>query len=422
MIELCGKLETKQKITDWIDQTEDKIVKLTQELISIPSDNPPGDCYDIAEFLERRLKEFGFDNTQMLNVDHGGPKRNNTKRTVNILTVQNFGEGKAPEVVLNAHGDVVPPGRGWTHDPYGGDIVDNKIYGRGAAVSKSDISAYTYAVLALKEIAADELSGKVDLAFTFDEQSGGLLGPKWLLQQQFIKPQMAFTSGFTHSILNAHNGALHAKITVSGKSAHATTPELGKDALEVMTHVMQALYDYQKELKNRVSAVRGIKSPTLTIGMINGGTSTNVVPDECEILIDRRLIPEEDGIQVEAEIAELVKKVCAPFTGIEVEIERVMLANTFGPISEETPIIQALSENWKVLFPDQELKIGGIPLYADARHFSEAGIPTVMYGAGPRTLAEANGYQADENLQISDLMQATKVIALTLFDLLDKGK
>ncbi|WLV25005.1 M20/M25/M40 family metallo-hydrolase [Aciduricibacillus chroicocephali] len=414
--------ETKQHIYDWIDQGQEKIIRFVQELVSVPSDNPPGDCREIAEFIERKLKEFGLDNTQKLEVDLSDAKVRGLASAQNIVSVHKFGQSNHPEIVLNAYGDTVPPGQGWTHDPYDGDIENGAIYGRGAALSKSDIAAYAFALIALKETVSDDLSGKVGLAITFDGESGGFLGPQWLLKQKFIEPDMAITSGFAHSILNAHSGCLQLRIEVNGQSAHAASQETAHDALEAMTAIMQAFYDYRKGLSNMKSAIRGIKSPTLAIGQIEGGTSANVIPDRCVITVDRRFIPGENGEEIEAELRDIAEKACEPYKGITLIVERILIADTFGPTSETTPLIQALGDNWKEVFKSDNLKIGGIPLYADSRFYSRYGIPTVMYGAGPRTIEEANGYRADEHVQIDDLIRATKVIASTLYDLLSNSK
>jgi succinyl-diaminopimelate desuccinylase len=410
----------KQKILDWIESNREAVISFLQELVSIPSDNPPGDCYAIADHIQKRLKDFGFDHVDFLEVNEEDVKANGMIRVANVVSKTNFGEGKGLEIALNAHGDVVAPGMGWSQDPYGGNIVDGKLFGRGAAVSKSDIATYTFAVMALRQV-AEQLQGKVSLAFTFDEETGGNIGPKWLLEKGHIQPNMAIAAGFTYSIVNAHNGCLHLEIRVKGKSAHAAAPHTGYDAIEAMTGVLHSLYTYRKSLNKLRSAVPGIESPTMVVGLINGGINTNVVPDQCTIRIDRRLIPEENGDQVEKEIREVVEQAVCDYEGIEVEIERILLANSFGPVPEDSPLIQALGANWKELM-EGVLEIEGVPLYADARHFYEAGVPVVMFGAGPRTLLEANGHRADEHVRVEDLIKATKIVALTLYDLLKEGK
>ena len=419
---LSERSDLKQSLMEWIDEHQDQMIKFLQELIAVPSENDQQNI-EMADFLARRLKEFGFDNAQELDVIESNQATQQPKKHIkNVLTIQSFGTGRTPEIVLNAYGDTVPPGIGWEYDPYDGDIHDGKLYGRGASIAKSDISAYTFAVLALKAVAAEHLSGKVDLAYTFDGESGGLLGPYWLLNHQYIHPQMAITPGFTHSILNAHKGCLQYKITVTGKSAHSGNSEDAHDALEAMNAILHVLYTYRKNLHKKVSAVRGIQSPTLTIGLIKGGTSINVVPDQCEIQIDRRFIPEESAEEVEHELEVLVREAIESYEGIQVAIEPLLKVPTFGPTSEDTTLIQKLSENWRELFVGETLKIGGVPLYSDARHYANQGIPTVMFGVGPKVMQEANSYQANEHIEIVDLLQATKIIALTLFDLLEEDQ
>lgn len=385
-----------------------------------PSDNPSGDCLPIAKVLAKQLSGLGFENVSLLEVDEESVNANGMISMANVLVPTVFGEGT--NVVLNAHGDVVPPGLGWSVDPYGGEIIDGKMYGRGVAVSKSDIAAYSYAVLALNQV-KEKLSGRVDLAFTFDEETGGEIGPKWLIDQGHIKPDQAIVAGFSYSAVNAHNGCLHFEIKTTGKSAHAALPHTGIDAVEATSKLINALYDYRKTLAEKKSSIPGIDFPTLNVGLISGGINTNVVPDECTIRVDRRLIPEEDYIAAEAEFRELVQQAVSDIPGIKIEIRKILHAKSFGPVSKDTPVVQALAANWKLILKgDGELPVHGVPLYTDARHFFAAGIPTIMFGVGPKVLEEANGHRADENIRLSDLQAATKIISCTLYDLLAGGK
>ena len=148
----------------------------------------------------------------------------------NLIVRRRYGEGRT--IALNAHGDVVPPGEGWTHDPYGGEIVDGKIYGRAAAVSKSD-----FATLHLRRARAGVAAGassraRVELHFTYDEEFGGELGPGWLLRNKLTKPDLMIAAGFSYEVVTAHNGCLQMEVTVHGKMAHAAIPDTGVDALQ----------------------------------------------------------------------------------------------------------------------------------------------------------------------------------------------
>jgi succinyl-diaminopimelate desuccinylase len=206
--------------------------------------------------------------------------------------------GSGPVVALNAHGDVVPPGEGWSVDPYGAVIRDGWMYGRGVAVSKSDFATYAFALKALE--AAGQARGTVELHFTYDEEAGGAIGPAWLLSEYLTRPDFAISAGFSYAITTAHNGCLHLEVAVKGKSAHAARPETGHDALAAATGILAALYAVRPELARIVSKTPGIGSPNLTIGLIKGGINTNVVPDLVAFRLDRRIIPEENPAAVES--------------------------------------------------------------------------------------------------------------------------
>ncbi|MGG3468582.1 ArgE/DapE family deacylase [Neobacillus pocheonensis] len=416
--------QDKKRVIQWIDEHQEDMISFLKKLVQTPSDNPAGDCYPIAALLHQQLVELGFEDSSLLEVEEAAVKAAGMISLANVVASAEFGSGEGTNVVLNAHGDVVPPGLGWSTDPYGGEIIDGKMYGRGVAVSKSDIAAYTYAVLALKQAKLDvALQGKVDLAFTFDEETGGEIGPKRLLDQGVIKPDLAIAAGFTYSAVNAHNGCLHFEIKTIGKSAHAALPHTGIDAIEATTEILKALYEYRKTLSAKKSAVPGIDHPTLVVGLITGGINTNVVPDECKIRIDRRLIPGEDAVLAEAELREVVNQAAADIEGLKVDIHKILHANSFGPVPEDSPLIAALGANWQSIMKGKgELSINGVPIYADARHFYAEGIPTIMFGVGPKVLEEANGHRADENIRLEDLLDAAKIIACTLYDLLGGEK
>ncbi len=153
------------------------------------------------------------------------------KSATNLIVRHRFGDG--PVIALNAHGDVVPPGLGWRVDPYGAAVEDGRhgpvMYGRGVAVSKSDFATYTWTLLALEAAAAQgsELAGTLELHFTYDEEAGGIVGPKWLLDAGLTRPDAAIAAGFSYAVVTAHNGCLHLEVTVTGKQAHAAMPQTG---------------------------------------------------------------------------------------------------------------------------------------------------------------------------------------------------
>jgi acetylornithine deacetylase/succinyl-diaminopimelate desuccinylase family protein len=389
-------------------------VRFLAALVQTPSDNPPGDCKPHAEVAARLLEQLGF-TVERCPVPEKRVRAAGMVSAMNLIVRERFGEG-GPTIALNAHGDVVPPGLGWTKPPYGAQIVYGAMYGRGAAVSKSDFATYAFALLALKASGA-ALRGTVELHFTYDEESGGEVGPRWLLEERLTHPDFAICAGFSYDITTAHNGCLHMEVEVTGKSAHAARPETGTDALEAAAGIITELYALRKSYAAVRSDMPGIDSPTLVIGLISGGINTNVVPDNVKFRIDRRIIPDEDPHAVERTLEAQLRQFARRWPGIDCRVSRVLLAAPFVPVPGQEKLVQALRRSARTVL-GLELPARGVPLYTDARHYSAAGIPTVLYGAGPHTLLEANGHRADENLKLEDLYKATEVIALSLMDML----
>ncbi len=180
--------------------------------------------------------------------------------------------------------------------------------------------------------------------------------------------------------------------------------------------VLAAIYADRKRLAGIVSKEKGIGSPQITVGLISGGINTNVVPDRIQFRIDRRIIPEENGLDVERALVALIESALPKAEGITVECRRIMLAEPLRPLPGIERLTATISRQSEKVLGVAVLPTG-VPLYTDARHYAAAGIPTVLYGAGPRSILEANAHGADEHLQLSDLRAATEVIAVTLAEL-----
>ena len=380
-------------------------------LVREPSDNPPGDCAPHAERAATLLEELGLA-VERHPVPPDLVHANGMQTATNLVVRHRFSAG-GPTIALNAHGDVVPPGEGWTHDPYGAEIADGWLYGRGAAVSKSDFATYAFALLALKSL-DHPLRGTVELHFTYDEEAGGEIGPAFLLREKISRPDLAIAAGFSYAVVTAHNGCLHLEVTVHGRSAHAALPASGIDALEAATAILSSLYQSRAALAARTSATPGIGSPQLTVGLIAGGINTNVVPDRVTFRLDRRIIPEEDPALVEADLR---AQIAAASPHARVEIRRILLARPLVPLPGGKRLAATLCAHATKIM-GEPIATTGVPLYTDARHYAAAGIPVVLYGAGPRTIEEANAHRADERLPLADLHKATEIIALTLATLL----
>jgi succinyl-diaminopimelate desuccinylase len=408
--------EIQDKLTGWIDAHFDEQVAFLQQVVQIPTDTPPGNNAPHADAVAHMVEAFGWSAEK-----HAVPAQAvhdyGMESITNLIIRRPYGAG-GPTIALNAHGDVVPPGEGWTKPPYGAVIEDGYMYGRAAAVSKCDFSTFIFATRALEAMGVP-LKGALELHFTYDEEFGGLLGPGWLLEQKLTKPDFVIAAGFTYNIVTAHNACLQFEITVHGKSGHGAMPETGHDALQAATHILNAIYGQLPELKKIKSKVPGIDSPTMLVGRIDGGTNTNVVPGKVVMKMDRRMIPDEDPVAVEAQVRNLIEKAVDGLPGIRLEIKRLLLSHALRPLPGSEKLVASLQKNGLEVIGEPITALG-TPLYADARLYGEHGIPAVLYGAGPRTVPESNAKKADERLALDDLRKATKVVALTLLDFLQE--
>jgi acetylornithine deacetylase/succinyl-diaminopimelate desuccinylase-like protein len=205
--------------------------------------------------------------------------------------------------------------------------------------------------------------------------------------------------------------------------AHASIPDSGTDALQAANHILSALYALNTDYKKIISTVEGISHPYLNVGMITGGTNTNVIPGKVSFKIDRRMIPEENPVDVEASIRKTIANAVASFNparggkDLKVDIQRMLLANAMKPLPGNQPLVDAIQKHGGQVF-GEPIPAVGTPLYTDVRLYVERGIPGVIYGAGPRTVRESNAKRSDEHLVLEDLRRATKVVARSLLDLL----
>jgi acetylornithine deacetylase/succinyl-diaminopimelate desuccinylase-like protein len=409
-------------VADQVDKHFEHEQAFLAELVKIPTDNPPGDCVAHAVKARALLEELGFI-VESHPIPESAVNAAGMISATNLIVRRKFGNG-GPCIALNAHGDVVPPGLGWTQDPYGAAVINDPkfgptMYGRGVAVSKSDFATYAFALLALQQLAnaGTPLNGSVELHFTYDVEVGGDVGPRWLLEQGLSRPDFAISAGFSYAVTTAHNGVLHLEVIVHGRQGHAAMPESGVDALAAATRILQAIYDSRAALQTRRSKINGITHPTINVGLIEGGINTNVVPDRVAFRIDRRVIPEESPEQAESELRAVIEKAAQSCPGIHVETRQILLAAPLLRLPGSERLTQTLQRFGETFF-GVPIAEHGVPLYTDARHYTAAEIPTVLYGAGPRTLGEANGHAADERLRLNDLRNATATVACTLASLL----
>ena len=437
-----------QQLDAWVDAHFDEQVAFLQQLVRVPTDTPPGNNTPHAERTIALLADMGYQ-AERFDVPAADVQAEGLQSITNLIVRRHFGQADGSPhtgktIALNVHGDVVPPGEGWTHDPYGGEVVGDlatgRIYGRATAVSKGDFSTFTFALRALEAVAqahatestpsvagatasARGLAGSVELHFTYDEEFGGNVGPGWLLKHGHTQPDLMIAAGFSYQVVVAHNGCLQLEVTVQGDMAHAAIPDSGTDALQGATHIMNALYALNRDYLHVKSGVEGITHPYLNIGLINGGTNTNVIPGKVVLKLDRRMIPEENPAEVEASLRATIAAAAACFNPprggniLHVEVRRMLLAHAMKPLPGNAPLVAAIQQHGQQVF-GEPIPAVGTPLYTDVRLYGEHGIPGVIYGAGPRTVRESNAKRADEHLELADLRRATKVVARALLELM----
>ena len=415
---------TYQALDQWIERHFEEEVAFLRELVRVPTDTPPGNNAPHAERTAELLAGFGYA-AERHAVPESEVRSAGLESITNLIVRRRFGDG-GRTIALNAHGDVVPPGEGWTHDPYGGEVADGQMFGRATAVSKSDFASFTFALRALEAVAQANqlpLRGGVELHFTYDEEFGGELGPGWLLKNGLTQPDLMIAAGFSYQVVTAHNGCLQMEVTVQGDMAHAAIPDSGTDALQGAVHILNALYRLNSDYLKVRSQVDGITHPYLNVGQITGGTNTNVVPGKVVFKLDRRMIPEENPAEVEAAIRQAIATAAASFApprggkALQVDVRRLLLANAMKPLPGNQPLVSALQRHGAEVF-GEPIPAVGTPLYTDVRLYVERGIPGVIYGAGPRTVLESHAKRSDERIALADLRRATQVIARTLADLL----
>ncbi|MGH8833350.1 MAG: M20/M25/M40 family metallo-hydrolase, partial [Polaromonas sp.] len=356
------------KLDAWIDAHFDEQTRFLQALIQVPTDTPPGNNTPHALRAAELIEAMGIA-VEKYEVPQAEVQAAGLETITNLVARRRYGDAglKGGRIVaMNAHGDVVPPGEGWTKNPYGGEIENGKIYGRAAAVSKCDFSTFTFATRALEAV-AKPTKGGIDLIFSYDEEFGGEVGPGWLLKHGLVKPDLMIAAGFSYQVGTAHNGCLQMEVTVHGKMAHAAVPDTGIDALQGANRVLTALYAQNSLYQGVLSKVEGIKHPYLNVGLIAGGTNTNVIPGKVVLKLDRRMIPEEDPALVEADIRQVIADAAADFNrgrndeGIQVDIKRLLLAKALKPLPGNKPLVEALQRNASEVF-GEPIPACGTPL------------------------------------------------------------
>src|SRR5471032_620621 len=413
-----------------IDRATDEIVQFTVDLVRIPTVNPPGDEYEAcARFVGDHLDRRNYD-VEYITAD-GRPEHTRRHPRINVVGSRP-GTGGGPVVHLNGHIDVVPPGDGWTVDPFGGVVQDGRIFGRGVCDMKAGLAAAVYAAEAI-ERAGVRLPGTIEISGTVDEESGGFAGVAWLAEcGRIAKARTDFViipePLNVDRICIGHRGVYWFEVTARGRSSHGSMPFLGSSAIDGMGRLLQSVRD---ELMPSLASRRtdapvvppGARHATINVNGIEGGQpvdgiQTPCVADFCRAVFDRRSLIEEGFDATKREIAELVDRVAAQAGGVRFDVRDLMVVHPVRTPGD-SPVIAALEQSiHRVLGRTAELIAS--PGTYDHKHITRiAGIPhCVAYGPGELELA----HQPDEYCRIDDIVNATKVLALATLDLMGAGR
>jgi succinyl-diaminopimelate desuccinylase len=408
-----------------VDALTDEAIAFTSDLVRIPTVNPPGDFYeDCARTIGAKLAAFGHE--VEYHAAEGRPEHTRAHPRLNVIGTRR-GRSLRPLVHLNGHFDVVPAGAGWTVDPFGGEVRDGRIWGRGACDMKAGLAAAVFAVEAIRR-ADVQLHGSVEVSGTVDEESGGFAGVAWLAEQKRLgadRTDFAIIPEplYVDRVCIGHRGVYWFEVETHGRIAHGSMPFHGVNAVDHMGRVLERM---RRELQPKLAGRRtdmpvvpdAARQATLNINGIAGGQAvdgiqTPCVADRCRAVFDRRFLIEEGFDATKAEIVELLDAVARDVPDFTYGIRDLLIVHpTRTP--DGSPVVGALEKALHRVLG----RSGGLvasPGTYDQKHFARiAGVPhCVAYGPGILDLA----HQPDEYCDIADLMNATRVIALAVLDL-----
>ncbi|WP_336097710.1 acetylornithine deacetylase/succinyl-diaminopimelate desuccinylase family protein [Roseovarius sp. CH_XMU1461] len=421
----------KDRLREEIEARREDLIALTQDLIRIPTLNPPGRHYrDICDYLDRRLLHAGFE-TELIRAT-GAPGDSDKYPRWNIVA-RRAGKHPGDCVHFNSHTDVVEVGHGWTTDPFGGEVIDGRIYGRGACDMKGGLAASIIAAEAFIDLCPD-FSGAIEISGTADEESGGFGGVAYLAERGYFDPARV-----QHVIIPeplnkdrvclGHRGVWWAEIETRGEIAHGSMPFLGDCAVRHMGAVLdemeRSLFPALARKRTEMPVVpEGARQSTLNINSIHGGEPEQeadytglpspCVPDRCRMVVDRRFLIEENIDEVQAEITDLLDRIGASRANFDYglrELHRVLPSMT----DRDAPIVTSVARAVEEVMgraPDYVVSPGTY----DQKHIDRIGRlkNCIAYGPGILDLA----HKPDEYVGIDDMIEAAQVMALSLHDLL----
>lgn len=413
------------RVLDAVDAVADEAVAFASDLVRIPTVNPPGDLYDdCARRIGRTLGACGFE--LEYHAAEGRPEHTRAHPRINVVGTRR-GRSQRPVVHLNGHLDVVPAGAGWSVDPFGGEVRDGRLWGRGACDMKAGIAAAVFAAEAIRR-AGIVLNGTVEISGTVDEESGGFAGVAWLAEHRRLSRERTDfviipEPLYVDRICIGHRGAYWFEVETLGRIAHGSMPFHGINAIDHMAIFFERVRrDLEPKLAERLTAIPVVPAAArhatiningVTGGQPVGGIQTPCVADTCRAVFDRRFLLEEGFDATKAEIVALLEATAADVPDFKYTITDLMVVHpTRTP--DDSPVIGALDRALHRVLG----RSGGLvasPGTYDQKHVAQiAGVPhCVAYGPGILDLA----HQPDEYCDIADLVNATKVIALAVLEL-----
>jgi len=373
-----------------------EVVRLTQELVRIKSINPPGDELPAAELLADRLQTFGLE-ADVVTVD---------KNRANVIAILK-GSGDASSIMFNGHLDVVPLGElaSWERDPFCGDIVDGKVFGRGSTDMKGGIAAMS---VAAGLVAAKSIKGNLLVVAVSGEETDSI-GARHYIQHNSLDglDGVVIPEPTSLDLVIAEKGTLWLELTTYGKTAHSTQPHVGVNAVEHMIQLLKEVKDTWEGIS--YSKDRYLSPPTINIATISGGVKTNSIPDKCVATVDLRPIPSQSHAAIldnlRKKLSELTKKVPNFKADMKVINERQPVAT-----DPESKLVRKAKTLGPALI-GKELELMGANYYTDAAIFAtKRKIPTVVLGPGEMDLRRNIylGHQPNEYVRIENLEKAAR--------------
>ncbi|HEY7875727.1 MAG TPA: M20 family metallopeptidase [Actinomycetota bacterium] len=375
----------------------DRLVERLRTLVRTPSENPPGEEAAAAEVAARYCTELGLD----VSTAAAEPDRPSV--------IARWEGGAGPTLGFCSHIDVVPAGDPglWELDPYGADIVDGRMYGRGSSDAKGPIAAALEAVAVLRA-ANVELGGCLELELVSDEEAMGFKGAGYLVEQGIVRPDFAIVGEPTSlRVVRAQRGACWFRIIARGVAGHGSAPERGVNAIKHMAEIVSHLEETVPDISHPV-----LGGPSINVGTIRGGEKVNVIPASCIVEVDRRSIPQESKEDVEASVAAALDKARERYPDLDATVEMAFYGKPFE--MDENASVVGASASAVADATGAEAELVGFRGASDARFLAEAGAEVVVLGPGDITLA----HTARESIDIDELERGTVAYALAFARLL----